>query len=225
MAGALAGIRVVECAEGVAGPYCGKLLAGLGADVLKLESPARDWTRREGPFPGDIPHAEKSGLFLHLNSGKRSAIAERGPAPSLLAAPGSRIRPACRTAGAAGGTTRRTAVPDSPRDRCSPAARTPAGHSPVRCNWTAAGSPAAVGRQAAVSSPAVESWGVPRSRCMPGYSAGPRSRCRRGCSAGPDSRVGHPATRWEGPHRHREKEPVRPRSGAFRRSQRRELSC
>jgi len=85
VAGALAGIRVVECAEGVAGPYCGKLLAGLGADVLKLESPARDWTRREGPFPGDIPHAEKSGLFLHLNSGKRSAIAERGPAPSLLA--------------------------------------------------------------------------------------------------------------------------------------------
>ena len=85
MAGALAGVRVVECAEGVAGPYCGKLLAGLGADVLKLETPAGDWTRREGPFPGDIPHAEKSGLFLHLNSGKRSAVAEGGPPPSLLA--------------------------------------------------------------------------------------------------------------------------------------------
>ena len=74
VAGALDGIRVVECAEGVAGPYCGRLLAGLGADVLKIEPPGGDWTRREGPFPGDVPHPEKSGLFLHLNTGKRSAV-------------------------------------------------------------------------------------------------------------------------------------------------------
>lgn len=70
--GALAGTRVIELAEGVAGPYCGKLLAGMGAEVLKLEPPAGDRSRREGPFPGDDPDPEKSGLFLHLNTGKRS---------------------------------------------------------------------------------------------------------------------------------------------------------
>ncbi|MBI2765343.1 MAG: CoA transferase [Chloroflexi bacterium] len=77
MAGALDGVRVLELAEGVAGPYCGKLFAGLGADVLKLESPEGDASRREGPFPGDRPDPERSGLFLHLNTGKRGAIAER----------------------------------------------------------------------------------------------------------------------------------------------------
>ncbi|MGI8554170.1 MAG: CaiB/BaiF CoA transferase family protein [Dehalococcoidia bacterium] len=69
---ALAGIRVIELATGVAGPYCGKLLAGLGATVIKLEPPGGDPTRREGPFPGDVLDPERSGLFLHLNTGKRS---------------------------------------------------------------------------------------------------------------------------------------------------------
>ncbi|WP_343388369.1 CoA transferase [Candidatus Amarobacter glycogenicus] len=76
MAGALAGIRVLELAEGVSGPYCGKLLAGLGADVIKVEPLNGDRTRRDGPFPGDAPNAECSGLFLHLNTGKRSTIAD-----------------------------------------------------------------------------------------------------------------------------------------------------
>ena len=68
----LAGLRVLEVAEGVPGPYCGKLLASLGADVLKVERPAGgDPSRREGPFPGDVPHPETSGLFLYLNTGKR----------------------------------------------------------------------------------------------------------------------------------------------------------
>ena len=74
MAGALDGIRVVELATGVSGPYCGKLLAGLGADVLKLEPPTGDQSRTDGPFPGDVPHPEKSGLFLHLNTGKRGGL-------------------------------------------------------------------------------------------------------------------------------------------------------
>lgn len=69
---ALAGIRVVEVATGVSGPYCGKLLAGLGASVHKVEPPDGDETRREGPFPGDLPDPERSGLFLHLNTGKLS---------------------------------------------------------------------------------------------------------------------------------------------------------
>jgi crotonobetainyl-CoA:carnitine CoA-transferase CaiB-like acyl-CoA transferase len=83
LAGALQGLRVLELAEGVSGPYCGKLLAGLGAEVIKLEPPQGDSSRREGPFPGDIPDPEKSGLFLHLNTGKRG-IAAPADLDSLL---------------------------------------------------------------------------------------------------------------------------------------------
>ncbi len=68
----LAGLRVLEIAGMVAGPYCGKLLASLGADVVKIEPPrSGDPARREGPFPGDNPHPEAGGLFLYLNTGKR----------------------------------------------------------------------------------------------------------------------------------------------------------
>jgi crotonobetainyl-CoA:carnitine CoA-transferase CaiB-like acyl-CoA transferase len=69
---ALSDLRVLELAQGIAGPYCGKLFAELGADVLKIEPPEGDRSRRLGPFPEDSPHPEKSGLFLHLNTGKRS---------------------------------------------------------------------------------------------------------------------------------------------------------
>ena len=56
-----------------AAPYCGKLLADLGADVLKLEQPrVGDPSRRQGPFPNDVPHPERSALFLYLNTNKRS---------------------------------------------------------------------------------------------------------------------------------------------------------
>lgn len=74
MAGqALAGLRVVDVSNGTGGGYCTKLLAGLGADVLKVEPPGRgDETRAAGPFPGDVPDPERSGLFLHLATGKRS---------------------------------------------------------------------------------------------------------------------------------------------------------
>jgi benzylsuccinate CoA-transferase BbsF subunit len=72
MAGALEGVRVIELAEGVSGPYCGKLFADFGADVIKVEPPHRgDVTRVWGPFPNDEPHPEKSGLFFFLNTNKR----------------------------------------------------------------------------------------------------------------------------------------------------------
>ncbi|KRT65931.1 MAG: hypothetical protein XU13_C0123G0007, partial [Candidatus Rokubacteria bacterium CSP1-6] len=70
-AGALAGLRVVELGELVSAPYCGRLLAGLGADVVKVETLQGDSARRHGPFPRDEPHPERSGLFLALNAGKR----------------------------------------------------------------------------------------------------------------------------------------------------------
>ncbi len=68
--GLLSGVRVLELGEGVSAPYCGKILAGLGAEVIKVEPPQGDVARRMGPFPGDEPHSEKSGVFLALNINK-----------------------------------------------------------------------------------------------------------------------------------------------------------
>ena len=68
--GALKGIKVLELSEFISGPYSGKMLADLGAEVIKIEKPDGDAARRWGPFPGDIPHPEKSGLFLFLNTNK-----------------------------------------------------------------------------------------------------------------------------------------------------------
>ena len=69
--GALEGIRVLELGEGVSAPFCAKLFADYGADVIKVEPPGGDVTRRWGPFPADRPHPEKSGLFFFLNTNKR----------------------------------------------------------------------------------------------------------------------------------------------------------
>ena len=72
MEGALAGMRVIDLSQGVSGPYCTKMLADFGAEVIKVEPPDGDVARVAGPFPGDTPHPEKSALFLHLNTNKRS---------------------------------------------------------------------------------------------------------------------------------------------------------
>jgi len=72
---ALQGVRVVEFGRDVAAPYAGWLLAQYGADVVKVEPPEGDSSRRFGPFPDDVPHPERSGLFLHLNRNKRSVAA------------------------------------------------------------------------------------------------------------------------------------------------------
>ncbi|MDT5166033.1 MAG: hypothetical protein QOC88_2927, partial [Mycobacterium sp.] len=73
MTGALEGVRVVEIADEITGPYCGKLLADLGADVTKVEGPKGDPLRRWGPFPGGRPDPDRAGLFEYLNAGKRGA--------------------------------------------------------------------------------------------------------------------------------------------------------
>ena len=69
--GALSGIRVVEYSLGPSGVMCAKSFADLGADVLKIEPPDGDPARRLGPFPGDRPDPEASGIFLYLNANKR----------------------------------------------------------------------------------------------------------------------------------------------------------
>jgi len=69
--GALNNLKVVELSERVAGPFCTKVMADLGAEVIKLETPGTgDVARGHGPFPGDTPHPEKSGRFLYLNTNK-----------------------------------------------------------------------------------------------------------------------------------------------------------
>ncbi|MBI4337110.1 MAG: CoA transferase [Chloroflexi bacterium] len=66
-------MKVLDLTQHVAGPYCTKLLADFGADVVKIEKPGEgDSARRLGPFPGDKPHPDKGGLFAHLNTNKRS---------------------------------------------------------------------------------------------------------------------------------------------------------
>ncbi|MBI2846415.1 MAG: CoA transferase [Chloroflexi bacterium] len=73
MSGALSDLRVLDLTRHISGPYCTKLLAEFGAEVIKVETPgAGDPSRRIGPFVGDLPHPEKSGLFLYLNTGKKS---------------------------------------------------------------------------------------------------------------------------------------------------------
>lgn len=69
---ALAGVRVLDCTGFIAGPYCGRLLADLGADVVKVEPPRGDFARSYGPFPGGRPDPEKSATFIHLNTNKRA---------------------------------------------------------------------------------------------------------------------------------------------------------
>ena len=66
------GVRVVELCDAragrVAAAFTGKLLAGFGADVVKIEPPGGDASRREGPFAGNVPSAETSATFLHYNT-------------------------------------------------------------------------------------------------------------------------------------------------------------
>ena len=78
---ALSGIRVLDLSSGVAGPYCTRLLAGLGAEVVKVEPPGGDCARALGPFLTDLPFPGKddtnldySALFHHLNAGKKGVV-------------------------------------------------------------------------------------------------------------------------------------------------------
>jgi crotonobetainyl-CoA:carnitine CoA-transferase CaiB-like acyl-CoA transferase len=74
----LAGIRVLELARILAGPWCGQLLADLGADVIKVESPDGDDTRGWGPpFVTGAEGQSLSAAYFHsCNRGKRSVVAD-----------------------------------------------------------------------------------------------------------------------------------------------------
>lgn len=68
----LEGIRVLEVGTFVSAPYCGRLFAGYGADVIKIEPPGGEISRAHGPFKNGTPNPETSALFLYLNTNKRS---------------------------------------------------------------------------------------------------------------------------------------------------------
>ena len=82
---ALSGLKIIDLSWHIAGPYCTKLLADLGAEVIKVEQPGcGDPSRKEGPFPNDEPDPERSGLFAYLNHNKKGVTlnlkTERGTA-------------------------------------------------------------------------------------------------------------------------------------------------
>jgi crotonobetainyl-CoA:carnitine CoA-transferase CaiB-like acyl-CoA transferase len=68
----LEGVRVLELGHMVSAAYATKLMADLGAEVIKVEEPSGDRARQRGPFPEGVKDTEKSGLFLYLNTNKRS---------------------------------------------------------------------------------------------------------------------------------------------------------
>ncbi|WP_322797371.1 CoA transferase [Tepidiforma sp.] len=75
MSGPLEGLRVAEWC-GVLGQYAGKLLADMGADVVKFEPPGGSEARQVGPFVDDVPGPDRSLNFWYYNTNKRSVVAD-----------------------------------------------------------------------------------------------------------------------------------------------------
>lgn len=68
---AFEGIKIVDLTQGLAGPFCAMLMAQNGADVVKVEPPEGDWSRRIG-----VPIGQRSAAYLACNRGKRAIVAD-----------------------------------------------------------------------------------------------------------------------------------------------------
>lgn len=75
MTGPLAGLRVIELCDEL-GQYAGKLLADMGADVVKVEPPGGSSARAVGPFVKDVPGPNRSLNFWYHNTNKRSCVVD-----------------------------------------------------------------------------------------------------------------------------------------------------
>ena len=73
MPGLLEGVKVIDLSRYFSGPYCTKLFATLGAEVIKIESPSNgDPIRRYGPFASEAATIDSGAWFLYLNTSKQS---------------------------------------------------------------------------------------------------------------------------------------------------------
>lgn len=72
--GPLRDVRILDCTQALAGPYCTMLLADLGADVVKIEPPRGDMARTLGPRPKDREGCDYGGYFASINRNKRSVV-------------------------------------------------------------------------------------------------------------------------------------------------------
>lgn len=73
-AGSLAGLRVIDLTQMLAGPFCTQILADHGADVIKVETMAGDGTRVTGPFLSEDQARDYGGYFQSINRNKRSIV-------------------------------------------------------------------------------------------------------------------------------------------------------
>ena len=120
----LAGLRVVELGSAVSVAFAARLLADLGADVIKLEPPDGDPLRQQGPFLEGDGGQRSSALFAYLNCGKRCELLDPAFA-ALSAAPARPISCWWRRMRASG--SGRWAIPPTPSGRQS--------LSPRRSDW------------------------------------------------------------------------------------------
>jgi crotonobetainyl-CoA:carnitine CoA-transferase CaiB-like acyl-CoA transferase len=88
--GVLSDIKVLDLSQGVAGPFCAKFLAGLGAEVIKVEPPfTGDSSRQSEPIMGGESGLERSALFAYLNTSKKSITDESASSNSSINRGGS----------------------------------------------------------------------------------------------------------------------------------------
>jgi len=72
--GPLSDVRILDLTQALAGPFCTMLLADLGADVIKIESPNGDMSRPLGPRPPQSKRRDYGGYFASINRNKRSVV-------------------------------------------------------------------------------------------------------------------------------------------------------